>query len=329
MSAFDEARAARSGATSSTSLSSSRGTSAKGLSYQNADSSWTRACSTVEDELRKLTSGVASLRKLVETIGGVRDSADVRAKVSAAITRARDGVAAVGEALKSDVAPEAERADLSAKDKGARRLQQSRYTKDYKDAVAAFQEVATAAQERTRAHPVPKAGSVVEAGAGGRKLKAGGGRVGSKAEEDAMCVGLGGGGEGCARAASDATRASARWARRLRQCARAAAAHAHRAAHAPPLSRMRMQQVDFEESLVDERDEAITDIAQAITEVNETFRDLAQIVEDQGKDIETIELNVVSAEARTQEGVGHLESAEKLQKGCVWGSGARTMRCSS
>ena len=76
-----------------------------------------------------------------------------------------------------------------------------------------------------------------------------------------------------------------------------------------------MQQIDFEESLVDEREEAITDIAQAINEVNETFRDLAQIVEDQGKDIESIEVNVVSAEARTAEGVGHLESAEKSQKG--------------
>ncbi len=83
-----------------------------------------------------------------------------------------------------------------------------------------------------------------------------------------------------------------------------------------PLPRsLRMQQIDFEESLVDERDEAITDIAQAINEVNETFRDLAQIVEDQGKDIDTIEVNVVSAESRTAEGVGHLESAEKSQKG--------------
>ena len=76
-----------------------------------------------------------------------------------------------------------------------------------------------------------------------------------------------------------------------------------------------MQQIDFEESLVDERDEAITDIAQAINEVNETFRDLAQIVEDQGKDIDSIEVNVVSAESRTAEGVGHLETAEKSQKG--------------
>jgi t-SNARE complex subunit (syntaxin) len=76
-----------------------------------------------------------------------------------------------------------------------------------------------------------------------------------------------------------------------------------------------MQQVEFEEHLVEERDEAITDIASAISEVNETFRDLAQIVEEQGKDIESIELNVTSAEAHTEEGVGFLEKAEKYQKG--------------
>ena len=43
--------------------------------------------------------------------------------------------------------------------------------------------------------------------------------------------------------------------------------------------------------------------------------DLAQIVEDQGHDIATIEVNVTSAEAHTEEGVGHLTQAEKYQKG--------------
>ena len=76
-----------------------------------------------------------------------------------------------------------------------------------------------------------------------------------------------------------------------------------------------MQQVDFEASLVEEREDNILDIASAISQVNETFRDLAQIVEDQGHDIATIEVNVTSAEAHTEEGVGHLTQAEKYQKG--------------
>jgi syntaxin 7 len=76
-----------------------------------------------------------------------------------------------------------------------------------------------------------------------------------------------------------------------------------------------MQQVDFDAAVVEERDEAINDIASAIMEVNETMRDLAQIVEDQGHDIEQIEVNVTQAEEATSKGVEHLQSAEKYQKG--------------
>ncbi len=45
------------------------------------------------------------------------------------------------------------------------------------------------------------------------------------------------------------------------------------------------------------------------------MRDLAQIVEDQGHDIEQIEVNVTSAEDATSKGVEHLTQAEKYQKG--------------
>ncbi len=76
----------------------------------------------------------------------------------------------------------------------------------------------------------------------------------------------------------------------------------------------RMQMVDFDSALIEERDEAITDIAAAISEVNDTFKDLAQIVEDQGKDIDQIELNIGDAHNSTEEGVGHLVKADKLQK---------------
>jgi t-SNARE complex subunit (syntaxin) len=76
-----------------------------------------------------------------------------------------------------------------------------------------------------------------------------------------------------------------------------------------------MQQIDFDASVVEERDEAINDIASAIMEVNETMRDLAQIVEDQGKDIESIEVNTTQAEESTSKGVEHLTQAEKYQKG--------------
>lgn len=76
-----------------------------------------------------------------------------------------------------------------------------------------------------------------------------------------------------------------------------------------------MQQIDFDAAMVEERDEAITDIASAIMEVNETMRDLAQIVDEQGRDIDQIEVNVGQAEEATEKGVEHLKTAEKYQKG--------------
>jgi hypothetical protein len=77
----------------------------------------------------------------------------------------------------------------------------------------------------------------------------------------------------------------------------------------------RLQQVEFDSAMVDERDEAINDIATSILEVNETMRDLANIVDEQGKDIDQIETNVTAAEDNTEKGVGFLNQAEKYQKG--------------
>jgi syntaxin 7 len=77
----------------------------------------------------------------------------------------------------------------------------------------------------------------------------------------------------------------------------------------------RMQQVEFDSAMVEERDEAINDIAQSIMEVNETMRDLANIVDEQGKDIDQIEVNTTNAEDNTEKGVGFLTDAEKYQKG--------------
>ena len=73
--------------------------------------------------------------------------------------------------------------------------------------------------------------------------------------------------------------------------------------------------MNFEEGLLEEREEAILGIAQQISEVNETFRDLAQIVEEQGQGIDMLETNTGAAEANTRDGVGQLQEAEKHQKG--------------
>ena len=90
--AFDEARR---GAAGGAGASLSRGNSSRtaggvggvgGASggYQSggdADAAYSRVCSSIEDELRRLTASVATLRKLVEAVGSTRDSDDLRSKM--------------------------------------------------------------------------------------------------------------------------------------------------------------------------------------------------------------------------------------------------------
>ncbi len=73
--------------------------------------------------------------------------------------------------------------------------------------------------------------------------------------------------------------------------------------------------MSFEEGLLEEREEAIVGIAQQMSEVQESFRDLAQIVDEQNAAIETLDNNTSSAEATTKDGVEQLVQAEKHQKG--------------
>ena len=50
------------------------------------------------------------------------------------------------------------------------------------------------------------------------------------------------------------------------------------------------------------------------SQVHDTYQRLAGMVDEQGKDLDTIETNVIDAEASTQAGVGHLNKAASYQK---------------
>lgn len=46
-----------------------------------------------------------------------------------------------------------------------------------------------------------------------------------------------------------------------------------------------MQQVEFNEALIEEREEHIQEIHAAVVEVNDIFQDLAALVDEQAKDV--------------------------------------------
>ncbi|GAQ81536.1 Syntaxin/epimorphin family [Klebsormidium nitens] len=72
--------------------------------------------------------------------------------------------------------------------------------------------------------------------------------------------------------------------------------------------------LDYNEALIVEREEGIRDIQGQILEVHETFKDLAQLVQEQGSSIDLIDSNLVSTDESMIRANKELRGAAKRQK---------------
>lgn len=72
--------------------------------------------------------------------------------------------------------------------------------------------------------------------------------------------------------------------------------------------------VDFQDSLIIERETEIRNIEQSVGELNELFRDVAHIVHDQGEQLDIISENVEGVRTDTQGADRELRSASRYQK---------------
>ncbi len=73
-------------------------------------------------------------------------------------------------------------------------------------------------------------------------------------------------------------------------------------------------EVDFQESLIIERESEIRNIEQGVSELNELFRDVATIVREQGDVIDAIDLNVENVRNDTRGADTELRQASRYQK---------------
>jgi len=92
------------------------------------------------------------------------------------------------------------------------------------------------------------------------------------------------------------------------------------------LKKQRQQQVlqnelEFNDTIIAEREEGIREIESTINEVNTIFRDLAELVNEQGQMIDNIENNISQTVVRTDQANQELVKASKYQKS------ARTKMC--
>jgi len=81
------------------------------------------------------------------------------------------------------------------------------------------------------------------------------------------------------------------------------------------LALAQQNEVDFQESLIVEREEEIRGIEQGITELNEIFRDLGTMVSQQGEMIDDIEVYVGNTATSTKAADQELTQAARYQKG--------------
>ncbi len=73
-------------------------------------------------------------------------------------------------------------------------------------------------------------------------------------------------------------------------------------------------EVDFQDSLIVERETEIRNIEQGVTELNELFRDVAHIVNEQGEMLDTIHENVENTRADTRGADLEIRSAARYQR---------------
>ncbi len=73
-------------------------------------------------------------------------------------------------------------------------------------------------------------------------------------------------------------------------------------------------EVNFNESLIVERESEIRNIEQSVGELNELFRDVAHMVHEQGQSLDIISENVVQTRDDTQNADQQLRTASRHQK---------------
>lgn len=80
------------------------------------------------------------------------------------------------------------------------------------------------------------------------------------------------------------------------------------------LDMVRQEDVDFQSSLIQEREQEIAGIQEGITEINAIFRDLGTLVTQQGDHVDTFENNISNLATNTKQAGDELVAANEYQR---------------
>ncbi|GAW20896.1 hypothetical protein ANO14919_104090 [Xylariales sp. No.14919] len=220
------------------------------------DPEFSRLSQGLMNKLFHLQGNISKLRSDISLLGTKRDNPRLRERVSAVLEESTVQFKEVGEGIKkvqawSDVTP-------------TQKYSQQKLSREFKAALAEFQDLQRTALEKQRAS-VSAAKGALDADAG----DAGGpGHQGEQLQ--------------------------------LQQ-----QEQVHLAAQ---------DEVDFQDALITEREEEIRHIEEGVSDLNVLFQQVAQIVSEQGEQLQTIEDNAVNVRDDTRGADYELRSAARYQK---------------
>lgn len=77
---------------------------------------------------------------------------------------------------------------------------------------------------------------------------------------------------------------------------------------------VQQEDIDFQQSLIQEREQEIQNIQEGISEINAIFKDLGTLVTQQGEQIDSFEDNITDMSANTRNAVDELVTANEYQR---------------
>ncbi|GAM20588.1 hypothetical protein SAMD00019534_037630 [Acytostelium subglobosum LB1] len=239
--------------------------------------------------IQQITVAYTTLTKLVQQLGTPKDSMDIREKIRSCVETTTQLISAESSKVRTLTTLANKARDSKTK------LLYQKLVKEYNGSLQQFKEIAQVATKKERSTPLPQAPSQQQQQQPQQSGRGGGNQYGGNQYGNQPMPYYDDEKEDETQSLMEASR---------RQ----------------QLAQIESQR-EYQNSIIQERDEGIRQIEQSISEINEIFVDLSNMVAEQGVMLNTIEYSLESTVNNTAEGVTQIKKASEHQRS------ARTKMC--
>ncbi|EGG22490.1 syntaxin 7 [Cavenderia fasciculata] len=234
--------------------------------------------------IHQITVAVSTLTRLVQQLGTPKDTMEVRDKIRTCVSSTTQLISSESSKVKTLTSLASRARDQKTK------LSYQKLVKEYNACLQQFQEIAQVATKKERSTPLPQQNKP---------------QPQQQQQQQQQFGRYGGNNQFYEEEENDTEREN----QSLLEASR----------------RQQLSQVEsereYQNSIIQEREDGIRQIEQSIVEINEIFMDLSNLVSEQGVMLNTIEHSLESTVMNTQEGVVQIKQASQHQRS------ARTKMC--